>query len=103
MSILLKDDIIENQIDPCSEEVNQPALATYQTISPHPRKDAKTEREKSEEYNYDVLNRENLGTTMDPEIIHEETEMINYSKLELTDKEIKPEKNPAYATTTLIV
>ena len=40
---------------------------------------------------------------MDPEIIHEETEMINYSKLELTDKEIKPEKNPAYAATTLIV
>ena len=36
---------------------------------------------------------------MDPGIINnEESQMTSYSKLELDDSEIKPEKNPAYGT-----
>ena len=37
---------------------------------------------------------------MDPDIIHEEADMVSYSKLELDGDEIKPEKNPAYTITT---
>ena len=52
------------------------------------------------EGSYDVLNREQFGTVMDPKTIHEEVKTFNYSKLELADSKFKFEKNPAYATTT---
>ena len=102
--IILSRNIIENQISPCYNRINQSTLAIYESISSHPRQDNKSEGERQEEDNYNVLNREQLGTiaTMDPEIIHEEANMTNYSKLELANSEIKPERNLAYATNTHI-
>ena len=92
---LKTDNIIENQSNPCYEEVNQPTLAIYESISSHPRK---TEGGKY----YDVLDRKQLITSMDSDIIHAEADINNYSKLELNDDDIKPEKNPAYITTAHI-
>ena len=90
---LPRNDITETQTNSC---YIQPTLAIYESISSNPRREGRKQGENS----YDVLNREQWGTTVDPEMTHEEAVMINYSKLELTDNDIKPEKNPAYATTT---
>ena len=87
--------IIENQPNPCYEGVDQPTLAIYETISSHDPRN--TEGSKY----YEVLDRKQLRTIVDPDIIHAEADnMASYSKLELDSDDIKPEKNPAYATTT---
>ena len=85
--ILPRNDVTENQTNPCNI---QPTFAIYESISSYPRR----EGEKQGENSYDALNREQLGTTMDPEnlMTHEEAKMFNYSKLELADDDIKPEK-----------
>ena len=56
--------------------------------SSHP---GKTEGDKF----YDVLDRKQLSTSMDSDTIHAEADINSYSKLELNDNNIKPEKNPA--------
>ena len=84
-----KTENIENQSNPFYEGVScQQPLALYESI---PAEGG---------IYYDVLDRKQLHTTMDPGIINnEESQMTSYSKLELDDSEIKPEKNPAYITT----
>ena len=86
--------LIENQINPC---YNQPTLAIYESIPSHKKQDNNREGGKQGEGSYDVLNREQFGTVVDPEMIHKE---VKTCKLELADSKIKFENNPAYATTT---
>ena len=78
-----------------STDHGQSTVAIYETISSHP---GKTEGDK----HYDVLDRKQLSTSMDSDIIHAEADINSYSKLKLNDDDIKPEKNPAYITTAHI-
>ena len=77
-----KTENIENQSNPFYEGVScQQPLALYESI---PAEGG---------IYYDVLDRKQLHNHF------EESQMTSYSKLELDDSEIKPEKNPAYITT----